>query len=65
VKTVAVTKPVKDIKTRLTTDLSKQDEEERRMVLNFVDLLEKCLQLGADKRLTPREALSHPFILVQ
>jgi serine/threonine-protein kinase PRP4 len=29
----------------------------------FVDLLEKCLQLDPVKRISPNDALRHPFIM--
>ncbi|KAJ1546385.1 U4/U6 small nuclear ribonucleoprotein prp4 [Cladochytrium tenue] len=37
-------------------------EEERALVVQFVDLLERCLHLGPDKRISVREALAHPFL---
>jgi serine/threonine-protein kinase PRP4 len=37
-------------------------DEEARALGAFVDLLDKCLALDPAKRLTPREALMHPFI---
>lgn len=38
------------------------DEQERKEVDLFADLLDKCLDLRGDKRITPSEALRHPFI---
>ncbi len=29
----------------------------------FVDLLDRCLNLNPEKRITPAEALRHPFIV--
>ncbi len=37
-------------------------EDELKPMLHFVDLLEKCLQLDPAKRITPRDALLHPFV---
>ena len=37
-------------------------EDELRLVTNFVDFLEKALNLNPEKRLTVQEALIHPFI---
>jgi serine/threonine-protein kinase PRP4 len=37
------------------------DDAESRELNHFVDLLERCLTLNPDKRLTPAEALKHPF----
>lgn len=39
---------------------SKGDDVET--LKNFADFLEKCLRCDPRKRLTPKEALSHPFI---
>lgn len=37
-------------------------DDELKLLLSFVDLLDKCLMLDPSKRITPREALMHPFI---
>ena len=37
-------------------------EEEHKMLVNFVDLLERCLVLDPGRRITPKEALGHSFI---
>ena len=61
------TKPIKDLRSRLlgTKGMNgkRLDEEERREVDSFLDLLDKCLDLRPDKRISPNEALKHPFIL--
>jgi len=36
--------------------------EEMKKIKNFVDLLDKCLVLDPKGRLTPEDALKHPFI---
>jgi serine/threonine-protein kinase PRP4 len=33
-----------------------------KVSLAFVDLLDKCLTLDPAKRITPKEALNHPFV---
>ncbi|KAI9328027.1 kinase-like domain-containing protein [Zopfochytrium polystomum] len=63
VKTVTYTKPTRDLKSRLMSYASGSTEEELKLVLQFVDFLERCLHLGPDKRLTVKEALAHPFII--
>ena len=57
-------KPVRDLKTKILggASVKKMKEEEVRVLTSFVDLLEKCLTLDPGRRLTPREALVHPFI---
>ena len=35
---------------------------ERKKLLQFRDLLEKMLALDPDKRITPKDALNHPFV---
>jgi serine/threonine protein kinase len=66
-KKMPVVKPSKDLKSRvmaagtaLNTDGVSDDEN--RLLLAFVDFLEKCLVLTPDRRMTAKEALVHPFI---
>lgn len=40
----------------------KLKDEESKMLLAFIDLLDKCLTLDPQRRITPKEALVHPFI---
>lgn len=51
--------PGKDLKTLLCP--SKMSEGETRKLLMLADLLEKTLMLDPAKRLTPSQALKHPF----
>ncbi|CAJ0765934.1 22310_t:CDS:1, partial [Entrophospora sp. SA101] len=62
VKPIVFTKPTRDLKARLLSKTSHMAEEETRLLNAFVDLLEKCLNLNPEKRLTVREALMHPFV---
>ena len=55
-------KPVRGLKERLAPKGKKMDEQERKEIELFADLLDKCLDLRGDKRITPSEALRHPFI---
>lgn len=55
-------KPVRDLRTRLMPKGKKMDEGERKELDLFLDLLDKCLDLRPEKRITPGEALRHPFI---
>jgi serine/threonine-protein kinase PRP4 len=57
-----ITKPTRDMKTRLLSKTSNMTDEEIRLLNAFVDLLDKCLNLNPEKRITVREALSHPFV---
>lgn len=64
VKTIAFSKPTRDLRTRLLGGTKgKLSEEETKELGLFVDLLEKCLSVNPEKRITPAEALKHPFIL--
>ena len=56
-------KPVRDLRSRLLPKGKRLDEQERKDVELFLDLLDKCLDLRPDKRISPTEALKHPFIL--
>jgi serine/threonine-protein kinase PRP4 len=54
----------KDIKSRISTAAKKQKitaPAVLKEVDQFRDLLEKCLRLDPDERLTPVQALQHPF----
>lgn len=56
-------KPVRDLRSRLLPRGKKMDELERKELELFLDLLDKCLELRPEKRITPLEALKHPFIM--
>ncbi|GAN00596.1 dual specificity tyrosine-phosphorylation-regulated kinase [Mucor ambiguus] len=63
VKKTTILKPTRDVKTRiLAATTPNMPDEETRLVMAFIDLLDKCLALSPDKRMTPHEALVHPFI---
>ena len=55
-------KPVRDLRARLIPKDKKIDEQERKELELFVDLLDKCLDLRPEKRITPNDALKHSFI---
>ncbi|CCG84087.1 protein of unknown function [Taphrina deformans PYCC 5710] len=54
-----ISKPVKDFKTRL---MAGAGPEERGLLVHFIDLLERCTELDASRRLNPTDALKHPFL---
>lgn len=58
---MAVVPPTRDLRTRLLAASSGMSDAETKELNHFVDLLERCLTLNPDKRLTPAEALRHPF----
>ncbi|KAI0355187.1 kinase-like protein [Trametes cingulata] len=63
VRKVHLTQPTRDLRQRLLPPSSvKLKDEESKLLLSFVDLLDKCLALDPSKRITPKEALVHPFI---
>ena len=62
-KKVHITNPKRDMKARLMPPSSvKLKDDEMKLLLSFIDLLDKCTALDPAKRLTPKEALVHPFI---
>ncbi|KAH8164670.1 hypothetical protein CIB48_g3564 [Xylaria polymorpha] len=63
VRTLAIVKPTRDLRTRLMAASGGMTDSESRDLNNFIDLLERCLALNPDKRITPLEALKHPFFL--
>lgn len=62
VKTIAFVKPTRDLRTRLLGASKGLPEDEVRDLNLFIDFLEKCLMVNPEKRITPQEALKHPFI---
>ncbi|GJJ14314.1 hypothetical protein Clacol_008578 [Clathrus columnatus] len=62
-RTLHISKPTRDLRARLGPPPSaKLKDDETKMVLSFIDLLDKCLTLDPARRLTPRDALMHPFV---
>jgi serine/threonine-protein kinase PRP4 len=56
-------KPTRDLKTRLMGKGTKGlADGETKELSQFVDLLDRCLNLNPEKRCTPMEALKHPFV---
>ena len=56
------TTPGRDLRARLTANTRTMSPAELKEVHHFIDLLEKCLQLDPARRITPNDALRHPFI---
>ncbi|KAI8964930.1 kinase-like protein [Daldinia sp. FL1419] len=65
VRTLAVVKPTRDLRTRLLAASGGMNDVESRDLNHFIDLLERCLTLNPDKRITPSEALKHPFFMTK
>jgi serine/threonine-protein kinase PRP4 len=60
---VHVSNPTRDLRARLLPPASaKLRDDEAKLLAAFVDLLDKCLTLDPARRISPREALVHPFI---
>lgn len=55
-------KPVRDLRSRLMPKDKRLTEQEKRELESFADLLDKCLDLRPEKRITPNDALKHPFV---
>jgi serine/threonine-protein kinase PRP4 len=63
VRKVHISKPARDLRARLMPPSSAQmKDDERKLLTSFVDLLDKCLALDPARRITPKEALMHPFL---
>ncbi|OBT69535.1 CMGC/DYRK/PRP4 protein kinase [Pseudogymnoascus sp. 23342-1-I1] len=62
VKTLALAKPTRDLRTRLASGAKGLPDDEIKELNLFIDLLDKCLALNPEKRCTPAEALKHPFL---
>lgn len=55
-------RPTRDLKTRLMAAAKGLGETDMKEVNLFADLLDRCLALNPEKRITPNEALKHPFV---
>ncbi|SPO34641.1 related to mRNA splicing-associated serine-threonine protein kinase [Pseudozyma flocculosa] len=57
-------KPTEDLRARLLPGNAAKRLREGELRLNnhFIDLLNRCLELDPSKRITPKEALAHPFL---
>ena len=62
IKTLAFSKPSRDLRTRLMSASKGLSDPEIKELELFRDLLDRCLALNPEKRITPAEALKHPFI---
>ncbi|EPQ50700.1 kinase-like protein [Gloeophyllum trabeum ATCC 11539] len=64
IRKVHIAKPARDLRARLmpATSAAKLKDDESRLLTSFVDLLDRCLMLDPARRITPKEALAHPFI---
>ncbi|KFA80299.1 hypothetical protein S40288_05915 [Stachybotrys chartarum IBT 40288] len=61
IRTLPLTKPTRDIRTRLLATSSGMSDAESKDLQHFIDLLEQCLAINPDKRIKPADALKHPF----
>ncbi|EJD06155.1 kinase-like protein [Fomitiporia mediterranea MF3/22] len=62
IRKVHIAKPTRDLRARLLSSSSRVNDEEDKLILSFIDLLDKCLMLDPSRRIMPKEALVHPFI---
>ncbi|QIW94921.1 hypothetical protein AMS68_000439 [Peltaster fructicola] len=53
----------KDLRSRLMASAKDTSPKFVKEMQTFVDLLDRCLQLDPARRITPTEALKHPFIV--
>ncbi|KAG1731200.1 kinase-like domain-containing protein [Suillus paluster] len=63
VRKVHISKPSRDLRARLMPPASvKMKDDEMKLLTSFIDLLDRCMALDPARRITPKEALIHPFI---
>ena len=60
---LTLAKPTRDLRTRLLSASQGLSDDESKELNLFVDLLDRCLTLNPEKRITASEALKHPFIM--
>jgi serine/threonine-protein kinase PRP4 len=62
VKKVHISKLTRNLRARLMPpSFVKLKDDENKMLVAFIDLLNRCLTLDPVRRITPREVLAHPF----
>ncbi|QRW00991.1 Serine/threonine-protein kinase [Ceratobasidium sp. AG-Ba] len=60
---VMISKPNRDVRARiLAANGGKVADEDSKLIMSFIDLLDRCLALDPARRITPKEALMHPFV---
>lgn len=62
IRVLNLSRPTRDLRKRLISNVKGMDDTEMKELNLFVDLLDRCLHLNPEKRCTPAEALRHPFI---
>ncbi|KAG0311826.1 U4/U6 small nuclear ribonucleoprotein prp4 [Linnemannia gamsii] len=62
IRTIQISKPIKDLKARLMPYTNQMAPADVIQVNHFINLLDRCLNLNPEQRITPQEALQHPFI---
>ncbi|KAF9911008.1 U4/U6 small nuclear ribonucleoprotein prp4 [Linnemannia zychae] len=62
IRTIQISKPTKDLKARLMPFTNQMAPADVIQVNHFIQLLDRCLNLNPEQRITPQEALVHPFI---
>ncbi|KAF9156717.1 U4/U6 small nuclear ribonucleoprotein prp4 [Linnemannia schmuckeri] len=62
IRTIQISKPTKDLKARLMPYTNQMAPADVIQVNHFINLLDRCLNLNPEQRITPQEALHHPFI---
>ncbi|CAO3574964.1 unnamed protein product [Mortierella alpina] len=62
IRKIQISKPTKDLKARLMPYTTHMVPADVVQVNHFINLLERCLHLNPEHRITPQEALQHPFI---
>jgi len=62
-KVIKIINPVRDLQSVLCgSSCVKLTDEETKKVAQLKDLLDKCFILDPAKRITPADALNHPFL---
>jgi len=63
-KIVIPAKPSSDLRSRLMSPahMKRLGDADQKLLVSFVDLLNRSLELDPARRITPKEALTHPFL---
>lgn len=60
---LVIAKPTRDVRARiLAANGGKVADDDSKLIVSFIDLIDRCLTLDPTRRITPKEALMHPFV---
>ena len=57
-------KAIRPVSSYFSEDSTDFDPQDRQILVNLIDLMERCLELDPERRISPKSALGHPFLRI-